>query len=53
MAERLTAEVASFQLQTGGSMANDERVALLRQGVAPMATPLLLKRASASRPSGE
>ena len=34
MAERLTAEVASSPLQTGASMANDEHVALLKQGVA-------------------
>jgi uncharacterized protein YjbI with pentapeptide repeats len=35
MAEQLTAEVAAFPLQTGGaSMANDEHVALLKQGVA-------------------
>src|SRR5262245_2069313 len=34
MAEQLTAEVAAFPLQTGGaSMANDEHVALLKQGV--------------------
>ena len=34
MAERLTTEVASFPLQTGGaSMANDEHVAILRKGV--------------------
>ena len=34
LAERLTAEVASSPLQTGASMANDEHVALLKQGVA-------------------
>ena len=34
MAERLIAEVASFPLQWGASMANDEHVALLKQGVA-------------------
>src|SRR5262245_3815746 len=34
MAEQLTAEVTSFSLQSGGaSMANDEHVALLKQGV--------------------
>ena len=33
MAERLTAEVASFPPQWGASMANDEHVAMLKKGV--------------------